>query len=338
MAEVEILLATYNGEKYLETQLDSIIKQTFQDFQVIIRDDGSKDRTVEIVRGYEARYPGKIRLVTDDAVCGNPASNFMQLVKYATADYIMFADQDDYWLPEKVEISLREIKRLEAEKGKETPILAFAQCEVVDAELTSMHQIFLPTLTEKDMTFHKLLVGNCVTGCLSIMNRGVYEHLGDYSPGILFHDWWAALYASAFGVIYRIPKVLMLYRQHGDNYAGAGEVPLTEEGETASKRKPSFSRRFWTILKAPRKKFQAGRAMWDKFFEPLRPYCGQVALFRSRYADRLTPELLKEIEVVRDLGGDNRFKRLRCFIQEGYLKGNWLDKLEQIVYVLCVRN
>lgn len=147
MPEVEILLATYNGEKYLETQMDSILAQTFQDFQVIIRDDGSKDRTVEIVRGYEARYPGKIRLVTDDAVCGNPASNFMQLLKYATADYIMFADQDDYWLPEKVEVSLREIKRIEAEKGKETPILAFAQCEVVDAELNSQDWILMHDIT-----------------------------------------------------------------------------------------------------------------------------------------------------------------------------------------------
>ncbi|MBQ9528721.1 MAG: glycosyltransferase family 2 protein [Fretibacterium sp.] len=333
MPEVEILLATYNGEKYLETQMDSILAQTFQDFQVIVRDDGSKDRTVEIIRDYEARYPGKIRLVSDNAVCGNPASNFMQLVKYATADYIMFADQDDYWLPEKVEVSLREIKRLEAEKGKETPILAFAQCEVVDAELNSQDWILMHDITETNMTFCKLLVGNCVTGCLSILNRSIYEHLGDYSPGILFHDWWAALYASAFGVLYRIPKVLMLYRQHGDNYASAGEFPLTEEGETASKKKPSFSRRFWTILKAPRKKFQAGRAMWGKFFEPLRPYCGQVALFRSRYANRLPPELLREVDAVQDLGSENRFKRLKAFIKRGYLKGNWLDKLEAIFYV-----
>ena len=96
MAEVDILLAAYNGEKFIAEQIESILAQTYQDFRLVIRDDGSSDNTPAIIEDYAAKYPGKIEVVHDDAVCKSPAKNFFELLKHAEADYVMFSDQDDY--------------------------------------------------------------------------------------------------------------------------------------------------------------------------------------------------------------------------------------------------
>ena len=98
MPEVDILLAAYNGGKYIAEQIDSILAQTYQDFRLIIRDDASTDNTVMIIDEYAAKYPDKIWVVHDDAVCKSATKNFFQLLTYAEADYVMFSDQDDYWL------------------------------------------------------------------------------------------------------------------------------------------------------------------------------------------------------------------------------------------------
>ncbi|MBS5112853.1 MAG: glycosyltransferase [Coprobacillus cateniformis] len=109
---VDILLATYNGEKYIREQIDSILNQTYQDFRILIRDDGSKDETVSIIENYTKKYQGKIVLIQDNIECGSSVSNFMELSKHATADYIMYCDQDDYWFTNKIDSSLNAIRKL----------------------------------------------------------------------------------------------------------------------------------------------------------------------------------------------------------------------------------
>lgn len=102
---IDILMATYNGEKYLRPQLDSILRQSNTDWRLIIRDDCSTDNTVQIIREYQQQYPDKFILVQADAPSGSAQNNFFQLIKYwqqhGTADYVMFADQDDVWLQKK---------------------------------------------------------------------------------------------------------------------------------------------------------------------------------------------------------------------------------------------
>ena len=134
---VEILLATYNGKKYLKQQLDSLLNQTFEDFKIIIRDDSSKDKTMDIIMEYKEKYPEKIKVIEDDVKCGSSVSNFMQLIKHATAPYIMFCDQDDYWLPNKIEISLKKMRQEENDKNK--PILIYTDYKVVDSNLNSIN-------------------------------------------------------------------------------------------------------------------------------------------------------------------------------------------------------
>ncbi|MFN4244894.1 MAG: glycosyltransferase [Brevinematia bacterium] len=122
---VEILLATYNGAKYLSELLDSIVNQTYKNIRILIHDDGSTDETRNIIKEYTQRYPDKITFIDDGVKTNGSTWNFEHLMKFSTAERIMFADQDDVWLPEKVEISLNNINELEKVYGNQTPLLVY---------------------------------------------------------------------------------------------------------------------------------------------------------------------------------------------------------------------
>ena len=220
MATVDILMASYNGEKYIAEQIGSILGQTFTDWRLVIRDDGSSDNTPAIIEGYAAKYPGKIEIVHDDAVCKSATKNFFELLKHAEADYVMFCDQDDVWLKYKVQITLDYMKDTERDNpGK--PVCIFTGLQVVDAELRSMDCLMsLQKVKEKFYTFRELLAVNYAAGCTQMINRKVYENIGGFEEGITLHDWWTMLYASAFGVVVRVPMALILYRQHENNAIG----------------------------------------------------------------------------------------------------------------------
>ena len=220
MAEIDILLASYNGGKYIAEQIESLFAQTFTDWRLLIRDDGSSDDTPAIIEQYAQKYPGKIEVIHDDAVCRNATKNFFELLKHADADYVMFCDQDDVWLPYKIQITYDYMKRAERE-NPDKPVLVFTGLQVVDAELRSMDQLMSLNFPERRYTFRELIFGNCAAGCTEMLNRKCYEGMSGFSEGIKYHDWCASLYASAFGVIVRVPMALILYRQHNTNAIGA---------------------------------------------------------------------------------------------------------------------
>jgi glycosyltransferase involved in cell wall biosynthesis len=97
-----ILMATFNGESYVGSQIDSLLEQTYQNWHLIIRDDGSQDNTVGKLQHYRALHPDKITLIDDDNLNLGARSNFARLLTHAESDYIMLCDQDDIWLPQKV--------------------------------------------------------------------------------------------------------------------------------------------------------------------------------------------------------------------------------------------
>ena len=227
MAEVDILLASYNGEKYIAEQIDSILAQTFTDWRLVIRDDGSSDNTPVIIEKYAAKYPGKIEIVHDDTVCKSPTSNFFELLKHAEADYVMFSDQDDVWLKYKIQITLDYMKKAERD-NPEKPVMVFTGLQVVDEKLRSMDYLMGLDFPEARYSLRELLACNCATGCTQMINRELYEKLGGYDRSITLHDWWTTLYAATFGVIVRVPMAMILYRQHGDNSIGSDNMTVKE--------------------------------------------------------------------------------------------------------------
>ena len=221
MAEIDILMAAYNGEKFIAEQIDSILSQTFQDFRLLIRDDGSTDNTPAIIEEYARKFPGKIEIVHDDVICRNPYKNFLELLKHAQAEYVMFSDQDDYWLPYKIHVSLWHIKEAER-KNPGVPVMVFSGLHVVDEKLQTMDRLIQLSVERLEYKkFTNLLMSNIASGCTSIMNKALYSKSKGYVENMPFaHDSILAALAAVCGVLEHIPAAMVLYRQHKHNASG----------------------------------------------------------------------------------------------------------------------
>jgi glycosyltransferase involved in cell wall biosynthesis len=220
---IDILMATYNGEKFLTKQIESLLGQTFENWHLSLRDDGSTDRTVEILNKYKNQFPDKITIVEDKKGKLGACLNFGELLKYAKANYIIFCDQDDVWLADKIRLTLKKIKLMEKTYGRDVPILVHTDLIVVDENLNVLHkslwkyQKLIPNL--KDL--NRLLVQNIVTGCTTMINKSLRELSVPIPEEAIAHDWWLTLVASAFGKIDYIKQPTILYRQHEKNDMGA---------------------------------------------------------------------------------------------------------------------
>lgn len=222
---VTILLGTYNGASYIYQQIESIIKQFYGEWQLIIRDDGSSDGTAERIESI-ANQDGRIRIISDSLGNLGATGNFGRLMQHACesgADYIMFADQDDVWLPNKISDQIALMKKME-QSNAGMPILVHSDLEVVDR---SLHQIH-PSLMRYQSIHHvdnsplqTLLVQNFVTGCTCLANRVLIELALPVPKEAMVHDWWLALCAAAAGRIGFLPEVTVQYRQHSDNVIAA---------------------------------------------------------------------------------------------------------------------
>ena len=136
---IAVLLATYNGEKYLKEQIDSILEQMDRvpdKCALYVHDDGSTDGTCEILKEYASQYPDCVKLL-EGPPQGGSTKNFMYMLSEVEADYYMFSDQDDVWLPEKIEREYEEIKKLEG-----SPALVFSDMKVVDEDLKVIDESF----------------------------------------------------------------------------------------------------------------------------------------------------------------------------------------------------
>ena len=230
--EVAILLATYNGEKYVAEQLQSLKDQSFQNFVCYIHDDNSTDNTVFIVKEFENKYPGQFKLVRYEGGHG-AVGNFMSLARYVRNNtkepYIMFCDQDDYWYPTKIEKQIKYLKKMD---HPDVPHLVYCDQEIVDGELDTIAPSGMDYSKRKagvDDSFKELVFENCAAGCTMAINRPELEIAIDnvVEENVIMHDWWFMLIARCFGDIGYINESLMKYRQHGTNTLGADNKALS---------------------------------------------------------------------------------------------------------------
>lgn len=225
---IEILLATYNGEKYLSQQIDSILSQTYKDFHITIRDDGSDDATMQIINKYIKKFPFKISLQNDDLNCKSPCLNFLALIKNCKSDYIALCDQDDVWKKNKLFLEYSKMKELEIIYGVYTPLLIHSDLSVTDENLNVLHKSFFKY---KKLTrlgnINRLLTENNITGCTCLFNKPLLDLAINMPHTIKIHDWWIGLVASCFGKIGFVNKTLVLYRQHGNNAIGCDNSVTT---------------------------------------------------------------------------------------------------------------
>ena len=240
---LEILMATHHGAMYLPDQLDSILNQSYQNFRLIIRDDNSRDGTVDILNTYQSRYPDTIEIVANDSAPLGAMANFSTLMSISRAPYVMLADQDDIWLQDKVIRYLERIQELEQRKGPRCPLLVHGDMVVVNEELRQMASSFwaYAGIKPRRTQINFLLMQNVVTGCACIMNRALLHRSLPIPPEAVMHDHWLALVASLFGKIGILKAPLVRYRQHANNALGARQY---ERGDLVN--------RVWRVLRIPR--------------------------------------------------------------------------------------
>lgn len=220
---IEVALATFNSERFLAELLDSLFRQTRQDFTLVVADDGSTDATLAILAAYEARHPGRIRKVGFAARAGGALANFSRLADHLTARYVLFCDHDDVWLEHKIALSVDHMQALEAEAGAATPLLVHTDLAVVDGALRPLHRSLsrYQHLDPARNGFFQLLLGNTVTGCAAIVNRALLDRARPVPLEAVMHDHWLALVAATMGRIHYVDESTILYRQHGNNAIGA---------------------------------------------------------------------------------------------------------------------
>ena len=218
MEKVDILLATYNGEKYLREQIDSILNQTHAEFRLLISDDGSKDGTREILNEYKEK-DSRIEVFFQENNLG-VVKNFEFLLGKVEAKYYMFSDQDDIWKETKIEKSLNRI-----EEGFD---LVYSDLEVVDENLNVTYSSYwklkgIYNKIKKYNNFEALYLNNFVTGCTLISRKeliNTFMPLPNTSKFVL-HDYWISLIISQNGKIAYIEEPLIKYRQHKNNKVGS---------------------------------------------------------------------------------------------------------------------
>lgn len=225
---IAILMATYNGEKYLCEQIDSLLAQTCQHWHLYIHDDGSKDNTLAIIREYITKQPDRITCLEYPSQ-GGACLNFLSLLDKVDADYYMFCDQDDVWKSDKVEKEYQRIQDLER-RHPELPVIVNTDLEVVDEKLLTLHPSFWEyegIVPEWLTSFEHYAAVNAVTGCTMMLNDLAKRVVKKPYDRAMMHDAWITLsVVAAEGIVDYLREPLILYRQHGSNTLGARSVRM----------------------------------------------------------------------------------------------------------------
>lgn len=214
MKRVQVLLSAYNGEKYIAQQIESILRQKYVDIFLLVRDDGSLDKTWKILAGYAALYPN-IRVYAGENI--GTQKSYFDLLAHADAgmDYYAFSDQDDVWHPQKMQRAAAILSR----ETENQPLLYAGSVICAMEDLRTKKRLLRPARMHP--SFGNALVENICIGCTEVFNQELLELVRMHPPRCgIFHDWWLYMSASCFGKVCYDHKAYILYRQHGQNQVG----------------------------------------------------------------------------------------------------------------------
>jgi len=312
---VTILMAVYNGEAFLKEQLNSIIRQVNTQWRLIASDDGSDDRSLQILEDFAGSVENEVLIYTNDPPSGSAKNNFAKLMgKALDADYIMFSDQDDIWKEDKIQLSMDKMKLLEKKYGSGVPLLVHGDLEVInenrDVVARSMASY---SDIRRQASLAQLLVQNNVTGCTMLINKalchGIYRYIS--RDEVIMHDYFAAIYAQVFGKTIFIDKPLVSYRQHNSNSVGA-----------KANKSPGYLK----------KRLSEGRAAYKKAMS--RSY-KQAGLFLEVYNDKIirkAPGCYPYLKQYSMSGRMSHFKRTRFYFCARAWKKGIVRKVMQFLW------
>lgn len=284
--KIKILMSTYNGEKYLREQLESIYKlDNISSIDILVRDDGSKDGTVDILKEYEKNHKN-FKWYTGENK--RPARSFWDLLNHASgADFYAFADQDDYWKSDKLSHALEQLLKL----NQNQPLLYMSDVEVVDAKLNHLADGFVDTSVPVSYPFS--LSNSVCPGCTFLFNEKarVLATKFDSEKYIDHHDWTLYKIVACFGEVIFDKSTHMLYRQHENNVIGAT--------------KGKFARLWDALFVKPRNpKFIHQR---QRNAQALLDYYGDMMSEENRYLTSLIADYTKSKKIKKALLKEKRF-------------------------------
>lgn len=294
---VQVLLSTWNGERWLPDLLASLERQTHKNWQLLVRDDGSQDKTLKILLEWQQQHAHYVTDIITASHIGSAAS-FDQLVKKSRSPYLMFCDQDDVWFPEKIEYQVEALYQLEQKYGRAEPLLVHTDLALVDAHKNLLSPSFWEyrgfDLKQRKQAY---LLNNIVTGCATIFNRSAADLAFPLPPDAIHHDRWLALVCAWFGHVGAVPQPMILYRQHDHNLIGA---------------KPSAQ-----VLD-----IQKRIDLWSQ----------QAAAFLRCFRARLTKEDYQLVEALAALQHMKGWERKRHMVQHRLFKQGVLENLALLLF------
>ena len=228
---IDIVLATYNGQAFLAQQIKSIqdnVGYHKRVNKIIVTDDGSTDETQNIVATL-TEQDSRIIWIENTSGKKGPKDNFAFGLSQSTAEYIMLCDQDDIWLPHKIETSIKRLKQAEKTSLPQTPLLIFSDKQIVDENLQPICNSYFTLKNiskEWHLQFNQLCQQNVISGCTMLFNRALIDKALPFPEKAYMHDWWIALVAHRCGEIVFIDQALIQYRQHYANVIGAKQRSL----------------------------------------------------------------------------------------------------------------
>lgn len=313
MLMVDIVMATFNGENYLEEQLLSIEDQTYPQWRLTVRDDGSSDRTMDILNRFRERMGNdKVRIVRNDPPSGSGKNNFMGLLKDCEGRYIMCCDQDDIWHPDKIQKTLACMRKMEKRYGERAPLMVHTDLRVVNEALHELHPSMhrYVDLAHDGKLAHEL-IQNQVTGCTVLINRPLKAYLDRTvdTEKILMHDHWLALIAIVFGRLGYLNAPTIDYRQHSDNSVGAPDA-----------RSMAY---LW-------QRFRRGK---EQFRQDMKMSAEQCGYFCQIYASCIeNKKMLQLLDNYASLYIKTKPARIRTFFRYGFWKKGVLRKIMQLIW------
>lgn len=200
---ISVCMPTFNGEKFIQQQIDSILNQIDMDDELIISDDSSTDKTIEIIKSYEDK---RIKLI-ENQTFHSPIYNLENALKQVQGEFILLADQDDIWYPNKVKTILDHMKTYD---------LVVSDCQLIDEDNKVLADSFFD-LIHSGPGFIKNWIKNTYLGCCMAFNRKVLDAVLPFPKGIAIHDHWIGLNAELYSSVYFCNKQLLGYRKHENN-------------------------------------------------------------------------------------------------------------------------
>ncbi len=213
MKKVKVLLSTYNGEPFLEELLNSLFEQRNVEVSLLVRDDGSSDNTLQILKQFREQANIEMQMIKGNNI--GYLKSFWELINLASdADYYALCDQDDFWCPEKLICAVTQL----VDFSEKTPALYTSNVISVDENLKRLNTESFPVY--EIISFADSLKRSVLPGCTFVFNNALLEFLKDYKGKIIVHDWIIYLIAKAVGKVVYDREPHILYRLHGDNTCG----------------------------------------------------------------------------------------------------------------------